>query len=92
MTIGMQGSWTVSVKSENASWDQRFIINGSTNGVDGNYNETSPPLFVTGTQWGITIEHNPTGPVGWRQSRHRMDHFKISGGQFLFDIESDDSG
>lgn len=92
MTISMQGSWTVSVKSKNASWAQRFVIEGSSNGVDGNYNETSPPVFVSGTQWGITIQHNPSGPMSWRQSRHRMVRFRTSGGQFLFDIESDDSG
>jgi hypothetical protein len=87
----MQGSWTVSVKSKNASWAQRYTINGSINSVDGHYNDTSPPVFVTGPQWGITVEHNEPGK-GWRQSRHRMKNFRISGGQFLFDIETDDSG
>ncbi len=92
MTIAMQGPWTVTVKSKEAAWPQRFRITGSTNGVDGVYPETSAPVFVNGSQWGLTVEHNPTGPVSWRQSRHRMKNFRVSGGQFLFDVETDDSG
>lgn len=92
MTIAMQGSWTVSVKSKNASWAQRYVIHGSTNGVDGEYYDTSPPVFVNGSEWGITVQHNPSGPVSWIQSRTRMVRFRISGGQFLFDIESNDTG
>jgi hypothetical protein len=92
MTIGMQGLWTVSVKSKSAAWPQRFRIEGSTNGVDGIYDETSLPIAVTGPQWGITVEHNPPGPVSWRQSRHRLANSHTSGGQFLFDIETDDFG
>lgn len=92
MTIGMKGFWTVSVKSKSAAWPQRFRIEGSTNGVDGVYDETSMPISVTGPQWGITVEHNPSGPVSWRQSRHRLANSHISGGQFLFDIETDDFG
>ncbi len=92
MTIGMQGLWTVSVKSKNAAWPQRFKIAGSSNGVDGIYNETSDPVLVTGSQWGLTIEHNPPGPATWRQSRHRLANSHISSGQFLFDIETDDFG
>ena len=92
MTVGMQGSWTVSVKSKSAAWPQRFRIAGSTNGVDGLYDETSPPILVNGPQWGITVEHNPPGPVSWRASRYRIANQHTSGGQFLFDIETDDFG
>jgi hypothetical protein len=91
MTIAMQGSWTVSVKSKEAAWPQRFRIAGSSNGVDGVYSHTSPPLFVSGPQWGVTVEYDSPGAVGWSQSRHRMRNFRVSGGQFLFDIETDDS-
>ena len=93
MTISMQGSWTVSVKSKSASWAQRFRIAGSSNGVDDTYNgdSSTPPVFVTGDQWGVTVEHNPTGPASWSPSRHRLDNFRISGGQFLFDIKTDDN-
>lgn len=92
MTISMQGSWTVTVAGTSAAWPQRYRIAGSSNGADGTYSSTSGPLFVTGSQWGITVEHNPTGPISWRQSRHRLANFRITGGQFLFDIQSDDSG
>jgi hypothetical protein len=93
MTISMQGSWTVSVKSESAGWSQRFRIAGSSNGVDGTYggDPSTSPVFVTGTQWGVTVEHNPPGPESWSPSRHRLDNFRISGGQFLFDIKTDDT-
>ena len=94
MTIGMQGSWTISVKSKSAAWAQRFRIQGSSNGVDGVYaGETSTSaIFVTGDQWGVTIEHNPAGPVSWTPSRHKLANFNVSGGQFHFDILSDDGG
>ncbi|GAB6096983.1 hypothetical protein JCM14469_32370 [Desulfatiferula olefinivorans] len=92
MTISMQGSWTVSVHSKQASWAQRYVIQGSANSVDGEYYDTSPPLFVSGNEWGITIQHNPSGPVSWIQSRTRMVRHRVSAGQFLFDIESNDTG
>jgi hypothetical protein len=94
MTLGMQGSWTVSVKSKSAAWAQRFRIQGSTNGVDGVYTgaASTPAVFVTGSQWGITIEHNPTGPVSWIPSRMRFTNPSVSAGQFHVDIESDDGG
>ncbi|HEB56089.1 MAG TPA: hypothetical protein ENI98_07255 [Gammaproteobacteria bacterium] len=92
MTIGMQGLWTVSVKSKSAAWPQRFCITGSINEADGIYDEASAPILVAGPQWGISVEHNPSGPEGWRQSRHRLAHFHASSSQFMFDIETDDFG
>lgn len=92
MTIAMQGLWTVSVKSKSAAWPQRFRIQGATNGVDGVYDDTSPSILVTGSQWGLTIEHDPPGDDTWRQSRHRLAQMRVSGGQFMFDIETDDYG
>lgn len=89
----MQGSWTISVKQKSASWAQRFKIDGSTNGADDVYDgdTTTPPIFVTGDQWGLTIEHNPAGPISWTRSRFRLKNFHVSGGQFQFDIQSDDT-
>jgi len=94
MAIGLQGSWTVSVASKDAAWPQRFRIEGSSNGVDGSYTgaTSTPPVFVTGSQWGITVEHNPTGPVSWTPNRSRLANYRVSGGQFLFDIQTDDGG
>lgn len=94
MTVGLQGSWTVSVQSKNAGWGQRFRIEGSTNGVDGTYAGTTstPAVFATGPQWGVTVEHNPPGPADWTASRHRIGNFHVSGGLFRFDISTDDTG
>jgi hypothetical protein len=94
MTIGLQGSWTVSVASKDAAWPQRFRVEGSSNGADGTYSgvTSTPPVFVTGTQWGVTVEHDPTGPTSWTPNRNRFANYRVSGGQFLFDIETDDGG
>lgn len=49
MTIGLQGTWSVSVKSKSASWAQRFVIEGSDSS-DGNYSgvTTTPAELVSG--------------------------------------------
>lgn len=91
MAIGMQGGWFVRWTSKSAAWGQRFRIEGSTNGVDGTYGEDES-VYVTGDQWGVTVEHNPPGPEGWSASRHRLANFRVSGGLFEVDIESDDGG
>lgn len=92
MTIALQGTWLVSVKSKEAAWPQRFRIEGSSNGKDGTYSHTTPPTLVMGSQWGITIEHNPTGPISWTPSRERINNYRTEDGQFKFDIRSDDIG
>ena len=93
MTIAMQGTWTVSVKSKSAAWPQRFRIEGSTNGIDDEYDHDDArlPVTVTGPQWGITVQHNPPGPVSWRQSRYRLVNWQTSDSEFSFDIESNTS-
>jgi len=60
--------------------------------MDGTYASNSAPIFVTGTQWGITVEHNPSGPASWSESRYKMANFGATGGQFGFDITTDDGG
>ncbi|GBD83978.1 hypothetical protein BMS3Abin02_00362 [bacterium BMS3Abin02] len=94
MTIALQGTWTVSVKSKSAAWQQRFKIEGSTNGVDGTYagDVATAPVQVTGSQWGVSIENNPTGPISWRPSRMRFTSFRVNGSLFQVDIQSDDGG
>lgn len=93
MAITMQGAWTISVKSKNASFPQRFLIQGSDS-ADGVYpGETgSPAVNVTGAQWSITIQHNPTGPVTWLPSAERVTNPALAGSQITFDIQSNDSG
>lgn len=89
----MQGSWNIKVKSKNAAFPQRFVILGSDN-ADGTYDgvEGSPQINVTGTQWSITVQHNPTGPVSWIPSAERLSNPVLSSGQIKFDILTNDTG
>jgi hypothetical protein len=93
MTIGLQGTWSVSVKSKDASWAQRFVVDGADSG-NGTYSGTTgtPAILVSGDQWGVSIENNPTGPVSWRPSRARLANHRVDGAFFKVDIESDDGG
>jgi hypothetical protein len=93
MTIGLQGTWSVSVKSKSASWAQRFVIAGADSG-NGTYTgaTTTPAVLVSGEQWGVTIQNNPSGPVSWRPSRARLANFRVDGAFFKVDVESDDGG
>lgn len=89
----MQGSWNVEVKSKSAAFNQRFIINGSDS-ADGIYEGKvgTPTIFVTGAQWSITVEHNPTGPTPWIPSADRLGTLYYSGGKIKFDIFTNDTG
>lgn len=63
MSIPMQGSWTISVKSKEAgSTPQQFKITGAATG-NGVYAgvAAAPPVHVTGSAWSIDVEHNPGG-------------------------------
>ena len=91
MPINMQGSWTVRVKSKDASFPQRFIISGAASG-NGTYvgAVATPPVFVTGAAWAITIQNNPGS--GFVNSGEQIKFPTVSGGQYRFDIESNDAG
>lgn len=91
MSITMQGPWTVSVKSKNAAFPQRFIISGADTG-NGTYagETTTPPVSVTGDSWAITIQNNPGS--GFQDSDDQIKFPFIAGGQYHFDIESNDAG
>src|SRR6185295_11060057 len=91
MSITMQGPWTVSVKSKNAAFPQRFIISGAATG-NGTYvgDPTTPAVPVTGDSWAITIQNNPG--TGFQDSDEQIKFPFISGGQYHFDIESNDAG
>lgn len=93
MAITMQGAWTVSVKSKAAAFPHRFIIQGSSN-ADGTYEGVvgGAAVPVTGDQWSIAIQHDPTGPGGWMPSAERLTWPAIAAGQIQFDIRSNDSG
>lgn len=95
MAITMQGNWTVQVKSKSAAFQQRFIIQGSSNGKDGVYAgaTSTSPVQVNGAQWTIQIQHKPSGKgAAWQASAMRLGTPARSGGQILLDIFSNDSG
>ncbi len=91
MFISMQGNWTINVKSKDAAFPQRFIVIGAATG-NGTYNGVvgAPAVTVTGNQWLLAIQNNPGS--GFRQSDTRIKFPTISGGSFVFDIESNDAG
>jgi hypothetical protein len=91
MAIPMQGSWTVSVKSKSAAFPQRFIIAGADSG-NGTYvgAVASPPIAVTGAHWRIQIQNDPG--TGFINSADQIKFPTVSGGQYRFDIESNDAG
>jgi hypothetical protein len=91
MAIPMQGSWTVSVKSKSAAFPQRFIIAGADSG-NGTYvgAVATPAVAVTGANWRIQIQNDPGG--GFVDSAEQIKFPTIFGGQYRFDIESNDAG
>lgn len=92
MSVSMQGTWTVSVKSRDAAFDQRFVIQGSTNGKDGPHSgAVGTSVIVTGPQWSITVQ-NDKGVGTWTPSAERLGTPVSGGGQVAFDIRSDDGG
>ncbi len=91
MYITMQGSWSVKVKSKSAAFNQRFIISGATTGNGTYEGKVSTPIVnVTGSHWSIAIQHDPGS--GYRASDARIKFPTITGGNYVFDIESNDTG
>jgi hypothetical protein len=91
MPITMQGSWTITVKSKNASFPQRFVVSNAASGNGAHDGLPSAgPLAVTGASWTIDIQNNPGD--GWRSSKARLKLPTVVGGSYRFDIESNDAG
>jgi hypothetical protein len=91
MAITMQGAWTIRVSTKNAALPQRFTISGAATG-NGTYTGTvGTSVFVTGTQWSLNIQHQPSGQP-WRDSAQRIGFPGVAGGLLRFDIRSNDSG
>ncbi|MEN8115404.1 MAG: hypothetical protein ABFS16_00375 [Bacteroidota bacterium] len=90
MIISMQGNWTVTVKSKSASFQQRFIIQGATTG-NGTYTGTpGTTAYVTGEQWSIAIQNKPS--TAWQLSDTQIKFPQQTGGNYEFDIWSNDAG
>ncbi|WP_299104043.1 hypothetical protein [uncultured Tenacibaculum sp.] len=91
MIVSMQGNWSIGVKTKQASYPQRFIVSGATTG-NGAYdaNTDMSPVIVKGDQWSISIEHNPGS--GFQLSDTRIKFPRKIGNDYVFDVESNDSG
>lgn len=63
------GDWTVEVFEKDASYSQRFIIEGSL-ASDGVYigETTTSPVSVSGQNWSIRLEWNDNVGSGWQPS------------------------
>ena len=90
MAITMQGAWTVTVKSKNAGFDQRFIISRPgtpdivVSGVPGN------SAFVTAPQWSVNFQSRAGAGQPWIDSAQRITFPSVSGGLLRFNINTDD--
>ncbi len=91
MSLVMQGSWTVSVKSKNAAFPQRFTISGASSGNGAHVvSGSTAPVLVTGPSWMLTIEAQD-GTV-WKPSVTRFKTPVLSGSLVTVDVESNDAG
>ena len=86
----MQGNGTVTVKSKNAAFAQRFLVQGATSGNGVHSGNPGISVNVTGRQWSIAIQHNPGS--GGQSSATKLKFPHQSGGNYEFDILSDDGG
>ena len=91
MAITMQGAWFVKVKSKSASFTQRFIISGASLN-SGTYSgvTSTPEVLVDGSAWNISIQHNPGS--GFLNSTMKLKNPQIIGGEYRFDLQSNDTG
>ena len=90
MIISMQGNWTVAVKSKSAAYPQRFVIQGATTGNGTHSGTTGTSVNVVGTQWSISIQNDPG--TGWQSSETQLKFPTKTGGNYVFDIHSNDAG
>jgi hypothetical protein len=90
MIISMQGNWTVSVKSKQAQFGQRFLVQGAVFGNGVHAGTPGNAVFVVGKQWSITIQHDPG--TGWQSSDSKLTFPHKVAGNYEFDIRSNDSG
>lgn len=91
MIVTMQGNWAVAVHSKSAAFEQRFIVSGADSG-NGTYAgvTSTPAVHVQGSQWSIAIQNNPGS--GWQLSSTQIKFPHIVGGNYRFEIWSNDAG
>lgn len=89
----MQGNWTVTVKSKSAAFPQQFVVQGAPIGsgeYDGIPGGPRSTAYVFGQQWSISIQNDPG--TGWQASATRITFPTVIGGNYSFDILSNDAG
>lgn len=89
MSIQLTGKWKVSVKSKSASFDQKVVISGTTNGKDGVYPYASFGTKTLEGGFGIQIQYEKSGE--WSDSLMRLGHVSCSATEVQVDIQSDDN-
>ncbi|MGZ3765065.1 MAG: hypothetical protein ACXVA2_10400 [Mucilaginibacter sp.] len=90
MIITMQGNWTVTVKSKNAAFPQRFVVQGAIFGNGTHSGTPGTSVFVAGNQWSIVIQNDPG--TGWQASDAKLLFPHQVGSNYQFDIQSNDAG
>jgi hypothetical protein len=90
MIITMQGNWTVAVKSKSAAFPHQFVIAGAVFGNGVYPGTTGTSVFVVGSQWTIAIQNNPGS--GFQLSETQLKFPQQIGGNYVFDIYSNDAG
>jgi hypothetical protein len=90
MIISMQGNWTVTVKQKNAAFPQRFVINGAVFGSGAHAGTVGTTANIVGSQWTIAIQNDPG--TGYQLSDTQLKFPQKIGGNYVFDINSNDAG
>lgn len=90
MIISMQGNWKVTVKSKNAAYQQRFVVQGATSGSGVHPGTPGTSVNVSGSQWSIAIQNDPG--TGWQTSDTKLKFPHKAGANYEFDIWSNDAG
>lgn len=91
MGIAMQGNWTVRVRSRNAAYAQRFVIDGAQVGNGVHDGIVGRGVIVKGAHWTLQVQHRPTRQA-WRNSRQRLGLPAIDQGRLRVSITSNDGG
>lgn len=91
MAITMQGNWTVQVRSRNAAYAQRFVIDGADVGHGAHDGIVGRRVIVKGAHWTLQVQHRPPRE-GWRPSMQRLGLPRVEDGRLLVGISSNDGG
>jgi hypothetical protein len=89
MAINLKGQWNVSVTSKHASFDQRVVIAGTTNGQDGTYPHASFGTKTLEGAFAIQVQYEKGD--AWHDSLMRLGDVARSGGELAVELESDDN-